>query len=57
MLTDYINVVTTLGGLTPEDRSGHGLTSALSEIADDLTADQTELADHAARRALERSEW
>jgi predicted transcriptional regulator len=40
-----------------ERRDIAAVTSALNEIADDLAAEQAGLADHAARRALERTEW
>ncbi len=40
-----------------ERRDIAAVTSALNEIADDLAAEQAGLVDHAARRALERTEW
>jgi predicted transcriptional regulator len=40
-----------------ERRDVAAVTNALNEIADDLAADQAGLVDHAARRALERTEW
>lgn len=38
-------------------RDPRAVTSALNEVADQIAADRIGFGDHAARRALEHSEW